>query len=123
MFTESQKQEIKEILQNPIYSHLNNSLDINYLLDCNCNDLDDFNECLNDHINECEIIYYSIAMDFLKDYDNSLRESLEVAEEFGYSPTNLSSEILATLLLQQFLHNEAGELIQEIETILEEENN
>jgi len=114
MFTESQKQEIKEILQNPIYSHLNNSLDINYLLDCNCNDLDDFNECLNDHINECEIIYYSIAMDFLKDYDNSLRESLEVAEEFGYSPTNLSSEILATLLLQQFLHNEAGELIQEI---------
>jgi hypothetical protein len=121
MFTESQKQEIKELLQNSSYSHLNNSLDINYLLDFDCDNLDDFNECLNDYINEHEIIYYSVAMDFLKDYDNSLRESLEIAEEYGYKSKDLSSEILATLLLQKYLHEEAGELIEEIETILEEE--
>jgi len=123
MFTESQKQEIKEILQNLGYSHLNNSLDINYILNFDCDNLEEFQEHLNDYINEHEIIYYSVAMDFLKDYDNSLRESLQIADEYGYYHTDLNSEILATLLLQKYLHDEAGKLIEEIETILGEKEN
>ena len=47
--------------------------------------------------------------------DTSLRVSLEIAEDFGYTPKNLSSEILATLLLQSFLHADTSELITEIE--------
>ena len=118
MFTESQKQEIKEIFKNGNYSYLENTIDINYLLDAEFKDLDDFNESLNDYINEHEMIYYVDCMDFLKDNDTSLRESLEIAEQYGYSPKNLSSEILATLLFQKYLHNEASELIQEIENLL-----
>jgi hypothetical protein len=121
MFTENQKQEIKEILKNPGYSHLHNSLDINYLLDYDCDNLDEFQEHLNDYINEHEIIYYYVAMDFLKDYDNSLKESLNIASELCYSTENLTSEVLATLLIQKYMHEEASELIEEIETILEQE--
>lgn len=118
MFTESQKQEIKEIFENGNFTFLQNSIDLDYILNSDFNDLEEFNETLNDYINEHEIIYYSVAMEFLRDNDNSLRESLEIAEEYGYSPKNLSSEILATLLIQKYMHNEAGELIEEIENLL-----
>lgn len=118
MFTESQKQEIKEIFENGNFTFLQASIDLNYILNSEFKDLEDFNETLNDCINEHEIIYYSVAMKFLRDNDNSLRESLEIAEEYGYSPRELSSEILATLLIQKYMHNEAGELIEKIENLL-----
>lgn len=118
MFTEIQKQEIKELFQNGNFTFLENSVDINNLLDIKFKDLDDFNETLNHYINEHEIIYYSVAIDFLSKYDASLKESLEIADEFGYSPKDLSSEILATLLIQKYMHDEAGLLIEEIENLL-----
>ena len=118
MFTESQKTEIKEIFENGNFTFLQASIDLNHILNSEFNDLEEFNETLNDCINEQEIIYYSVAMEFLRDNDTSLRESLEIAEEYGYSPNNLSSEILATLLIQKYMHNEAGELIEEIENLL-----
>jgi|688.fasta_scaffold1301197_2 hypothetical protein len=118
MFTEVQKQEIKEIFKSGNFTFLENSVDINNLLDIKFKDLDDFNETLNHYINEHEIIYYSVAIDFLRDNDTSLRESMEIAEDFGYSPKNLSSEILATLLFQKYAHDEAGLLIEEIENLL-----
>lgn len=118
MFTENQKTEIKEIFENGNFTFLQDSIDLDYILNSKFNDLEEFNELLNDYINEHEIMYYSVAMDFLKDNDDSLRESLEIAEDFGYSPKNLSFEILATLLFQKYAHNEAGELIQKIENLL-----
>jgi hypothetical protein len=118
MFTESQKQEIKEIFQNGNFTFLENSIDLNYILNSECNNLEEVNELLNDYINEHEIIYYSVAMEFLRDNDTSLKESLEIAEEFGYSPKNLSSEMLATLLFQKYAHEEGQKLIEEIEYIL-----
>jgi hypothetical protein len=123
MFTENQKKEIKEIMKNPVFSYLYNSLDINYLIDSEHNNLGEFTEFLYDYIREHEIIYYSEAINFLRESDPSLRESLEIAEQLGYSPKNLNSEILATLLIQSYMDEEAGELIKEIETILEEEEN
>ena len=118
MFTESQKQEIKEIFNNGNFTFLQNSIDLDYILNSECNDLEEFNETLNDYINEHEIVYYSVAMDFLRDNDTSLRESLEIAEEYGYSPKDLSSEILATLLFQKYAHEEGQKLIDEIEYLL-----
>lgn len=47
---------------------------------------------------EEEIIYYQNAIEYLQKYDNSLRDSLEIASEYGYTFDNLNSEILASLL-------------------------
>ena len=44
-----------------------------------------------------EIIYYSVAMDYLRDHDCSLSESLEMANEYGYTLENLNSETLASI--------------------------
>ena len=44
-----------------------------------------------------EIIYYNVAIDYLKENDPSLSESLEIAEEYGYNTENLNSELLASL--------------------------
>jgi hypothetical protein len=119
MFTEIQKNRIKEAFEN--YTLLSSKISFYDIFNHEPEGIEEVREEIETLIYQTEIIYYSVAMDFLKDYDNSLRESLEIAEEFCYSPKNLSSEILATLLLQKYLHEEASELIQEIKTILEEE--
>lgn len=60
------------------------------------------------------IIYYSNAIRFLSEHDPSLHESLEIAEEYGYSPCNLNSEILASLLATRMnMDNYPKEEIQE----------
>jgi hypothetical protein len=62
-------------------------------------DFDDFYEDLeNKGFFEEEIIYYYKAISYLKENDPSLRESLDIAEEFGYTVENINSELLATLL-------------------------
>lgn len=76
---------------------------------------------------DIDIIYYSRAIEYLKINDNSLRESLEIAQEYGYELKNLNSEILASLLASQNAKKEFYELEKEIndffnELELEEEN-
>ena len=44
-----------------------------------------------------EIIYYSVAMEYLKENDPSLSESLEIAAEYGHKIENINSELLASL--------------------------
>lgn len=48
-----------------------------------------------------EIIYYSNAMEYLTRNDNSLRESIEIALDYGYELKNINSELLASLLASQ----------------------
>ena len=50
---------------------------------------------------DIEIIYYSNAINYLKENDPSLRESMEIAQEYGYEPKNINSELLASLLASQ----------------------
>lgn len=71
---------------------------------------DDLRDAMQEAINEQEVIYYGRAMELLADEDTSLRESLELAQDMGYQPKDLSSEILATLILQDRLAGELGEL-------------
>ena len=60
-------------------------------------DIDDVYNSLQDGgYFEEEIIYYSSAIRYLKENDPSLCDSLEIAEEYGYSCKNLNSEILAS---------------------------
>jgi hypothetical protein len=51
---------------------------------------------------EVEIIYYSNAIEYLKRNDPSLRESIGIALEFGYSEySNINSEFLASIHASQ----------------------
>ena len=63
---------------------------------------------------DVEIVYYSSAIKYLAENDPSLRDSLELACEYGYSPRDLSSEILASLLASDRLRNNWSDLEEEI---------
>lgn len=82
----------------------------------------------NDGFN-IEIIYYSNAIKYLMENDPSLKESLEIASEYGYTTENLNSELLATLLAsknarEEFndLENEINEFFTELAEEIENEN-
>ena len=63
---------------------------------------------------DVEIIYYSKAIKFLQDNDPSLKESLEIASEFGFEIENLNSEVLASLLASRQAEEEFYDLQSEI---------
>ena len=45
-----------------------------------------------------DVIYYSKAINFLRENDPSLSDSLELAKDLGYTVDRLNSEVLASLL-------------------------
>ena len=55
---------------------------------------EDLNDSQYFHI---EVIYYAKAMEYLKEHDTSLSESIEIATEYGYTLENINSELLASL--------------------------
>jgi uncharacterized coiled-coil DUF342 family protein len=67
-----------------------------------------------------EIIYYSNAIKFLQENDSSLKESLEIASEFGFSIDSLSSELLASLLASRQAEEEFYELQSEIDDFFQD---
>jgi hypothetical protein len=104
-----------------------NNLDIMYHVDADeVNSFDDVYEAIeNDRGFEVEIIYYTNAMEYLMERDPSLRESLEIAEEYGYTPSNITSEVLASLLASKECREEFMEyenMITEFFNSLDEED-
>lgn len=71
---------------------------------------------------DVEIIYYSKAMEYLANNDPSLSESLQIASEVGYTPDQLNSEILASLLASQNARSNFQSLESEIEDFFTELN-
>jgi hypothetical protein len=69
---------------------------------------------------DVEIIYYSRAMEYLTENDNSLRESLSIASEMGFDLKNLSSETLASLLASQNEREAFADIETELQELLEE---
>lgn len=67
-----------------------------------------------------DIIYYSAALDYLRENDPSLRQSLELAQDLGYKPSDLSSEILASILATEITRGEFNDLENEFTDLLEE---
>ena len=63
---------------------------------------------------DIEIIYYSNAMEYLTRNDNSLRESIEIALDYGYELKNINSELLASLLASQNSRYEFNQYENEI---------
>ena len=114
------KTKIKDFL-----SELTTEIDV-----LNCVDIDNI-DLLNPFDSICEmiednngfdieIIYYSKALDYLRENDPSLNESLEIASEYGYEVGNLNSEILASLLASKLVREEFQELESEITDFFEE---
>jgi phosphoenolpyruvate carboxylase len=104
-----------------------NNLDIMYHVDADeVNSFDDVYEAIeNDRGFEVEIIYYTNAMEYLMERDPSLRESLEIAHEYGYTTDNLNSELLASLLASKECREEFMEyenMITEFFNSLDEED-
>jgi hypothetical protein len=64
-------------------------------------DFESYFEELEESVQGIECIYYSRAMKYLSENDNSLTESLEIAHDMGYDAININSELLATLLMQR----------------------
>jgi len=67
---------------------------------------------------DVDIIYYARAMEYLKENDTSLTDSLTIAGEMGYRSEDLNSEILASLLASQKIQESFAEFYDEIEEIL-----
>lgn len=91
-------------------------------------DFSDFcDELRENNFFDIDIVYYYSAIEYLKENDPSLHESLEIAEEYGYRPASLSSEILASLLASRNFENEfyeyESEICDLIDEILEDEQN
>jgi hypothetical protein len=83
------------------------------------NSFDDLQECLEDNgAFNIDIIYYSNAIQYLMKEDPSLRESLEIAHEYGYTADNLNSEILASLLASQRAREDFQRYEDELNEIL-----
>jgi hypothetical protein len=81
----------------------------------NFKDFDDFYEDLEQKgFFEEEIIYYYKAIEYLKENDPSLRESLDIAEEYGYNVSSINSELLATLLASTEIRNAFFEYEEDI---------
>jgi hypothetical protein len=82
-------------------NEVNTDLDLTYVYQDDMT-FDEYEEAIERYIQESsDIIYYSRAIEYLSENDPSLQESLELAADMGYSPADLNSEVLATLLNQQ----------------------
>lgn len=70
---------------------------------------------------DIEIIYYKTAIDYLSFHDPSLTDSIQLANDLGYSLEKINSELLASLLASQitreafsFYEDEINEFFQNI---------
>lgn len=104
---------------------------MDHLTDCDIEELNDLEEgqaeWLFDHLNDSgafnvDIIYYDNAMEYLSKHDNSLCDSMEIADEYGLRPCDLNSETLASLLASRKATENFWEAQKEIETFFEELN-
>ena len=66
---------------------------------------------------DVDIIYYHKAMKYLMENDTSLCESMELAQDLGYEPKNINSELLASLLATQNNQDKFNNIQEEIEEL------
>lgn len=83
--------------------------------------LDDLTELLQDtQFFDAEVIYYSNAIKYLQENDQSLQTSLELAEDLGYKINDINSELLASLLQTEANKDDWQDIIKEIEEAIED---
>lgn len=69
---------------------------------------------------DVEVIYYHDAMEYLMENDNSLRLSIELAEDMGFEIGSVNSEMLASLLKSQKAREDWYDAEEEINEFFEE---
>lgn len=115
-------------------SGLNTEIDILNLINLEDINFSDAYNSIYDMISDnngfdMEVIYYSNAINYLRENDPSLKESLGIASEYGFELDSLSSETLASLLKSQNerenfieLESEINDFFSGLEEEEEEEN-
>lgn len=108
---------------------LNTEICITDYVNCEDLEIEDFENDFFDNIIEliqdnngfdCEVVYYASAMDYLRENDPSLKESLELASDVGYELKNITSELLASLLKTENVRNDFNDLETEINEFFSE---
>jgi hypothetical protein len=93
-----------------------------HLTEDDLDDMEDFDDLVDilrqDGAFDIEIIYYHKAMKYLQENDPSLLDSLNLANEFGYSTNDLNSELLASLLASENAVEEFYEYSAQINELL-----
>lgn len=84
------------------------------------NSADDVFEYIEERINEIEVIYYANAMKILMEHDPSLQESMEYADDYGYRCKDINSELLATILCQEWARQDLDNIRDDIEDVVDE---
>lgn len=112
---------LKETKKDELLKDVNiDHIDIPYFLDDDITSFDELRDAIDDGNGfDVEIIYYSNAINYLVQNDPSLNESLSIASELGFTPDNLSSEILASLLASQNERNEFEQYESTFDTYFE----
>lgn len=90
------------------------NIDYNNAFDSICDMIEDNNGF------DIDVIYFSNAMDYLSENDPSLRESLSLAYDMGFTADNLNSEVLASLLKTENVKNDFYSLEDDINNFFEE---
>jgi hypothetical protein len=101
------------------------NLDMSYLLSNldfdNINSFDDVIDAIdNENLFNVEIVYYTSAMDYLRENDPSLQECMRIASDFGYETGRLNSELLASLLASETVREDFYEYRNSIEDFFNE---
>ena len=109
---ESSNFELADSLQDCFSDEELEELDQNDPTNCFYSLLDSLEE--NGYFNT-EMIYFTNAIEYLSENDPSLKNSLEIASDLGYTPNNLDSEILASLLASNIERTKFYELQSDIE--------
>ena len=118
MIMKNREEKIQDFI-----NYLDDKIDIDIKYFCSTMDIDnseDIYEAIENNGGfDIEIIYYSNAIEYLRQNDSSLHESIGIAVEYGYNLENINSEILASLLASQNIRIEFEELKEEIEEFFE----
>lgn len=122
--TTEEQIEIKLI---DLFERNNLDIDISYFyMQQYQGEINEFNDLydilLSSNALDIEIIYYHKAIDFLKENDPSLCNSIALACEYGYNLENLDSETLASILATDIFRTQFFELETEINEIFELKN-
>tara|TARA_R100000781_G_scaffold15258_2_gene12589 strand:+ start:2118 stop:2495 length:378 start_codon:yes stop_codon:yes gene_type:complete len=93
-----------------------------HLTEDDLDDMEDFDDLFDilrdDGAFNIEIIYYNKAIKYLEEYDPSLTESLNIANDCGYKTCDLNSEMLASLLAGQKAEEEFFDYEAQINELL-----
>ena len=115
MDTTTKNELIKNTLQDLTMQYLKE--DATEFLNCP-DELDDYDthqiydELQDNGFFNVDIIYYSTAIDYLKENDISLNESLELASEMGFTFEHLNSEALASLHASRYRENDFWQFVE-----------